>query len=438
LVTVSQADHALVERPASAPAATSQAVRPVSPGDIALSLCEDIASLEPEWRRFETKADCTVFQSFDWLSLWQHHIGAAAGIRPAIVLGRDAAGELLFLVPLAVEPGAIRRLTFLGEALCDYNAPLLVRGFAARLSAAETRDLWRAIRALLQSRPHLRHDVVALTKMPETIGDQANPLLHLDVALNPSGAHLTQLADSWDAFYTAKRSSATRRRDRTKRKRLGELGDVRFINPTDSHELRRTLETLIDQKTKSFARMGVQNLFARPGHREFFLDLATNPRTWSLVHVSRLDVGSSWAAINLGLTFGRTYYHVLASYDDGEVSRFGPGSAHLRDLLQRAIAHGFQYFEFTIGDERYKFEWSDTKVNLFDHVGTATLRGWPVVFAARAFRLMKRAIKQNPVLWYAFSAVRAALGSSRKGNSGGDDDAPPPAGHADSPSIAPR
>lgn len=436
---MSQADHALLERPASPPAATSQAVRPVSSGDIALSLCEDIASLEAEWRRFETEADCTVFQSFDWLSLWHHHIGAPGGIRPAIVLGRDAAGELLFLLPLAVQPGPIRRLTFLGDALCDYNAPLIARGFAVCLSPAATRTLWRAIRTLLQSRPHLRHDVVALAKMPQTIGDQANPLLHLDVALNPSGAHLTQLADSWDSFYAAKRSSATRRRDRSKRKRLGELGEVRFVNPTESDELRHTLETLIEQKTKSFARMGVQNLFARPGHREFFLDLATNPRTWSLVHVSRLDVGSSWAAINLGLTFGDTYYHVLASYDDGEVSRFGPGSAHLRDLLQRAIEHGFQYFDFTIGDERYKFEWSDTKVSLFDHVGAATLRGWPVVFAARTFRRLKRAIKQNPVLWQAFSAVRAALGSSRKDNGGGDDDASPPSsGHGDSPSIAPR
>jgi len=436
---VLQADHALLERPARAPAAALQAVRPIAPGDIALSLSEDIGSLEPEWRRFEAAADCTVFQSFDWLSLWHHHIGAPAGIRPAIVLGRDAAGELLFLLPLAVEPGAIRRLTFLGDALCDYNAPLIAPGFAARLGPAALLSLWPAICALVQSQPHLRHDVIALTKMPATIGDQANPLLHLDVALNPSGAHLTRLADSWDAFYAAKRSSATRRRDRSKRKRLGEIGEVRFVNPTERDELRRTLETLIEQKTKSFARMGVQNLFERPGHREFFLDLATNPRTWSLVHVSRLDVGSTWAAINLGLTFGDTYYHVLASYDDGEASRFGPGAAHLRDLLQRAIEHGFQYFDFTIGDERYKFEWSDTKVNLFDHVGAATLRGWPMVFAARTFRLLKRAIKQNPVLWRAFSAVRAALGSPPKDNGGGDDDASPPStGHAESPSIAPR
>src|SRR5262249_11888216 len=130
---VLQADHALLERPARAPAAALQAVRPIAPGDIALSLSEDIGSLEPEWRRFRAAADCTVFQSFDWLSLWHHHIGTPASIRPAIVLGRDAAGELLFLLPLAVEPGPIRRLTFLGDALCDYNAPLIAPGFAARL-----------------------------------------------------------------------------------------------------------------------------------------------------------------------------------------------------------------------------------------------------------------------------------------------------------------
>jgi hypothetical protein len=31
----------------------------------------------------------------------------------------------------------------------------------------------------------------------------------------------------------------------------------------------------------------------------------------------------------------------LASYDEGEVSRFGPGAAHLRDLMCRAIEQGF-------------------------------------------------------------------------------------------------
>ena len=43
------------------------------------------------------------------------------------------------------------------------------------------------------------------------------------------------------------------------------------------------------------------------------------------------------AAVNLGLTWRGCYYHLLASYDDGELSRFGPGAAHLHELLHQAI-----------------------------------------------------------------------------------------------------
>ena len=120
------------------------------------------------------------------------------------------------------------------------------------------------------------------------------------------------------------------------------------------------------QKARSFARMGVGNLFAKPGHAEFYRALATDPATSQMVHVSRLDVGTTPAAINLGLTYRDCYYHLLASYDDGEVSRFGPGAAHLHDLMQLAIERGLKIFDFTIGDERYKRDWCDTELKLFD------------------------------------------------------------------------
>jgi CelD/BcsL family acetyltransferase involved in cellulose biosynthesis len=375
-----------------------------------LTVHEDLAAIEQDWRRFEQRAACTVFQTFDWLAAWHRHIGIRCNVRPAIVVGRRGDGQILFLLPLAVHPGVVRRLAWLGQEMCDYNAPLLAPEFAQDMPREHFLVVWREIRTLLQRQPRLRHDIVDLAKMPDMIGAQPNPFLALEVGLNPSGAHLTHLTGTWDEFYAARRSSATRRRDRTKRKRLGEIGEVRFVSPQTADEVVRTLETLIAQKTRSFARMGVANLFARPGCRDFFLDLATNPGMRDLVHVSRLDVGPTVAATNLGLQFRGCYYHVLASYDDGEVSRFGPGAAHLRDLIKRTVEHGFDQFDFTIGDERYKLEWSDTVVKLHDHVASASPRGWPLMFASQVVRCSKRAIKQNPVLWHAFRRMRAALG----------------------------
>ena len=79
-------------------------------------------------------------------------------------------------------------------------------------------------------------------------------------------------------------------------------------------------------------------MFARPGWREFFLDLATNPQTRQLVHVARLQVGADAVAANFGVVFGGCYYHVLASYcEDSRAAHFGPGALHLRELLKYAI-----------------------------------------------------------------------------------------------------
>ena len=88
---------------------------------------------------------------------------------------------------------------------------LLAVDFSDHVTPERFRELWDDICKLLQSRPQHRHDIVELTKMPETVGVQPNPLLTLDVGLNPSGAHIAELNGTWDEFYQAKRSSATSR-----------------------------------------------------------------------------------------------------------------------------------------------------------------------------------------------------------------------------------
>ncbi len=66
---------------------------------------------------------------------------------------------------------------------------------------------------------------------------------------------------------------------------------MRFVDVQETGDIARTLDDLIAQKSRAFARMGVENIFARPGYREFFLDVATDHNVGALTHVSRLDVG---------------------------------------------------------------------------------------------------------------------------------------------------
>lgn len=380
--------------------------------EIRLSIHCDLASIESDWRAFERHADCTAFQTFDWVAVWLKTIGSQRPVAPVVVVGRDGKGELLFILPLAIETrGSVRRLTWLASDLCDYNAPLLASDFPRRIEPTHFLDIWTDILARLGSHPDFRYDFAHFEKMPENVGAQPNPMLGLPVMRNASNAYLTQLGSDWETFYTAKRSSSTRRRDRTKRKRLGEFGAVKFVNPGNAGEVLDSLEVLIGQKTKQFAAMGVPNIFAKPGYVEFYREIASGKR--DLVHVSRLDVGAVPAAVNLGLTFRGCYYHVLASYTDTELSKYGPGAAHLHELMSYAIRQGCSAFDFTIGDERYKRDWCDTELKLFDHVAVATLRGAMVAGPLLAMRMAKRWIKQTPLAWNAVTRLRAMLGSLR-------------------------
>jgi CelD/BcsL family acetyltransferase involved in cellulose biosynthesis len=239
-----------------------------APHDLNLRIHGDLANVEAEWRRFEAVADCTVFQTFDWLAAWHRHIGLRARVQPAVAIGRFANGDTAFMVPLCVTPrGPARRLCWLGQELCDYNAPLLARDFSERVTAERFLEIWRELRLRLQQDPLFRHDWIDLEKMPQTLGAQRNPFTYLDVSPNASGAHLTQLGGDWEEFYTAKRSSATRRRDRAKRRHMSEHGDVQFATAAEAADARRTLEILMEQKSRALVRKGVADMFARPGCR---------------------------------------------------------------------------------------------------------------------------------------------------------------------------
>ena len=383
--------------------------------DIRLSIHEHLPTVEREWCAFEQQADCTVFQSFGWLSTWQVHIGARTGVRPAVVIGRDARGQILLILPLSVEPrGFVRRLVWLGSEMNDYNAPLLALDFSQKLGPSACQLLWREILELIQGHKDLHFDLIHFEKMPEMVGAQQNPFRHLlPLTPHPSGAYLTHLAGVWQTFYEMKRSAATRRRDRRKRKHLSETGEVKFFTAKTTDEIACSFDTLIVQKTRKLAAMGVGNIFDKPGCLDFYRSLAIEPATRHIAHVSKLDVGGNVAAVSLGLTFRGSYYLVMSGYADGAIMRLSPGEAHLHELMRYAMEAGYKVFDFTIGDEPYKRDWSDTEISLFDHIETVRWRGALADPALRSLTRIKRVIKQTPILWSTFSKARAFIGTLR-------------------------
>ncbi len=158
--------------------------------------------------------------------------------------------------------------------------------------------------------------------------------------------------------------------------------------------------------------MGITNIFDKPGMRDFYKALATDAAANGLVEVSRLEVGGQIAATNWGISFKGRFHYVLTSYDEQqtELAKRGPGMIQLMELMKHAADTGHTEFDFTVGDEGYKGDWCEIETVLYDHVEAASVRGLLIRLPRITFLKAKRFIKQTPVLWQAYTRMRAATG----------------------------
>ena len=379
---------------------------------LTLSIFDNLEHVKPLWLAFEQTAALTPFQTTSWLYQWYRHIGRLEKVKPLIVVATDYLG-VLFILPLQIEAGALRKLSWLGSDLNDYNGPLIAADYTTRAQGISVPDVWRQVLNLIKTQPGLQHDYVRLEKMPEQICGQDNPMKSLGVKLAASYAYRTPMLGGWDAFYASKRTSNNRSKDRYSRKKLMALGEMALGCPEDAVGIRDVVDTLIAQKSARFEQIGVENFFQKPGHIDFYRAMAEEER--GLVCVSRLNVGDKVAATNFGLTFRGAYYYVLTSYAQGETSRFSPGTVHLLDVMKLFADKGFTAVDFTIGDEPYKMEWCDGKNALYDHMDASTMQGRAALVYWTAFQSTKRYIKQTPVLWNAYSKLRGAFAARKAG-----------------------
>jgi CelD/BcsL family acetyltransferase involved in cellulose biosynthesis len=93
--------------------------------EITVTVETDIARLEQAWRDLETRAPGHVYQSFDWLSVWNGTIGAAAGVKPCVAVGRADDGRIVFILPLGIKRQAgAAVLVWLGGREADLKCGL--------------------------------------------------------------------------------------------------------------------------------------------------------------------------------------------------------------------------------------------------------------------------------------------------------------------------
>ncbi|MGF7162031.1 CelD/BcsL family acetyltransferase involved in cellulose biosynthesis [Rhodoligotrophos appendicifer] len=377
-------------------------------GRLTLEAHESLASAERDWRKFESAAAGHPFQRYAWLETWQARIGADEGVRPFIVMVRDASGVLRMLLPLAIDRHlGMNRLVPMGDPVCDYHAPLADESFAEILTPEATATLWRAIIALSGA------DYGLLTRIPPLLGKVANPFAALRLHRFSADAHGTRLGPDWEAFYAARRSTKTRRRFREKEKALSKLGPVVFAEVEKPEARAELIAEMMPLKARQLeATAGAFNTFSEPSVQAFYRAIAVDPEATD-VSLFKLTAGDTLVAAALGVVRDGSFYYEVPVYPDLALQRYSPGNLLLHRMMEWAIGRGCTRFDFTIGDESYKADWCEETWELGCGAWPRTLLGRIGASAAMASIALKREVKKRPALFARATEFRTAIGRLR-------------------------
>ncbi len=357
------------------------------------------------WETFEEKGDCYAFQNYNWLKTWFDTVGSHTKLKVCIVLVESSEGEPLMLLPLGVEIRPfISRLIWLGGLITDYNTAILSQDCSKRITQQIFYGIWQKI---LQTLPSF--DIIWFERMPETINKQKNPFLYLACSPNASNAHFSQLTGTFESFYREHRSAKSINTLKRNQRRLKEHGELVFKIANNEQDIANLMETMIQQKSRSYAEMGVPILFEKKGYQDFFYTITKNQMKNHLIHLSALTLDDRILATHWGLVYKKRFYHLFPTYEQCELTKYSLGNVLLWNLLEWCIENNMEIYDFTVGDEPYKFHWSDQELNLVDFYHYQTNLGMLYITPLKIIRILKRKIKHSSLLWKFSKWLRSRL-----------------------------
>ena len=338
--------------------------------NITVTVYQDLDKAMPAWRIFSRNSDGYVFQQYEWLSAWHKTVGCRRRLTPCLVAVHGPDNSPLIFLPLAIQKvvGA-SCLVWLGGQLADYHAPILHKDFSRQVSADDFRALWSRI---LEALPPV--DVVCFEKQPEMVGQQPNPFFALPGQVPHETNFSCRLEKDWLHFYNSRVPAKIRADSRRRRRRLQELGELRFVVADSAESAALITGKMIEQKGRRYLETGTYNLFGQPQYRDFFLKGFTFAENSALLHVSALTLNDEIIAAHWGMVHEKRFYHFMPSLGK-QWRKYAPGRLLLEHLIQWSFANNLEVFDFTVGKEEYKRVWHTGKAKLSRYRRPFNLKG---------------------------------------------------------------
>ena len=277
----------------------------------------------------EACVEHTFFQSKQWVKPWAHQHQLKA-----LCVFTDI-NDLVLFWPFK---GNETTCNFGGIAMSDYNLPIVKTGHEEAIRFA--------IGEMLKIFDRLQFDEVPIrSTLYKTISSYPK-LLERGRKECPS----IQLEESDHVAKLFKKKSTKR-----KRKKLAEVGELRVSHSDEPSEVAQGMEHLSVLHKARWKETPTPSVFENTATLDIFKAISS---AGSNLVYSELRVSDEIAAAHLGIAYDSTFIWYMPSYSD-KFGHCSPGEILLTEVISHSIERGSKIFDFSRGNESYKYRYSN-------------------------------------------------------------------------------
>ena len=363
--------------------------------DLSVEVFTSLKAAEAAWRRLEATAVLTPYQRFDWIEAL---VATGVELKGRFAIAVVSLGTRpVALLPLVIErANGIAQGSIIGSRRSNSDWMIVDPDAAMILDQATLSRVFAQIR---RQTPAL--DLLSFSNLPQSWQGIANPLMAFDHVPAPNNLYFAVIGPTPAPYIEHRLNQKRRANIRRGARRLEEMfGKVELRRANDPAELAKVHAAFLRQRGERFDQMGVDNIFAS----EQFVRVLQDSRRTVLQHrrpalvFHALYAGDEIVATSCGAFAGSHYSQYINSTASGPASKYSLMGVLMAELCDELNRVGVVTHDMGIGDFEYKTDWTEPQA-IYNSVVPVTARGRLLLPILRAATGLRRAIKQNPVLW---------------------------------------
>ena len=334
-------------------------------------LKRDIDSIvKKDWKFLEKKNNLILFQTLKWNENWLKFNKTKNSIFIFIIYKNN---KPFSIFPFYLQKKfSFRIIKWFGFDISDYLGPIFDNSYEVKHK--EIIEIWNNISSSLKP----ECDLIYLDKQTDEKSIINNPLCNY-LNLITYKQNLRIDLSKWEL--TKKKKNKSFQQFRRKKKKLLSLGIFELLFDIQSIETKKNLISEMI-KWKKFSKK--KFVFANSFNKDFYSEILDNKG----IHLSALKINGSFVAAILGYKYLNNFFFLVPSFkEENRYFKYSPGRILLIELINHIQLQKFKNFDFCDGDQDYKSEWTNQKIDIKVFLKSNTIKGKLLKLYMRIFNL---------------------------------------------------